>query len=498
MKASKRDTLKVWILSILMGAGLWSFTSCQESKKPSYIIIAADQLSFNSFSCNEDKNDKTSGLTTLCQESIRFTNAFTTSTQSAAALGSLLSGTYPYMNNLHRSFDRIHPNLPLLPEFFKQQGYRTSFWSAKPSVLKKTGLARGFDIFDDASFLSQPRYSMPFKEQLGLFENWASESDTAFFSVIYTSELESLNEGEAQISGLENFDEKLGQFFDLLKSKNMWESNYIIVVGLQGKSEYNRPFESVFSNLHTESTNIALFIKPPRQKGDEGINWKVDSTMTIADFGYSLIKTIKPDFKTIQDNIYPLVDYSRVWIKNSIESTVNPQRKIILEAANTWSQNMELRFALVFKNYLFLESEKNEFYNKLNDGLETIDLIDEQSEIKTEDLKNLSTLRQNIGASKWINYRPPQYQWVLSNREYWAQPNNRAALFEVERKRLLKEKTSQPLSTLLIYFLNNKLEKDSLFEEARRNSYNLSLENIWGLWNQNRQWPQPDVKTENQ
>jgi hypothetical protein len=482
MKASKRDLFKVWILGFFISAGLWSFTSCQENKKPSFIIIAADQLSFNSFACDEDKNNKNSGLNILCQESIRFTNAFTTSTQSAAAMGSLLSGTYPFQNTLHRSFDRIKPDQTLIQELFKKNGYRTSFFSGKPTILKKTGLPRGFDLFDDSSFLSQPMYSLSFKEQLRLFQNWQQESADPFFSVIYTSELESLNEGETQLSGLENFDETLGQFFLMLKQNNLWESNYVIVTGLQGKSEYSRPDESRFSNLHSENTNIALFIKPPRQKGDEGINWKIDTSVSLADFAYSLMKTIVPTYTAAQHAEFPIFDFSGFWSKNEIENLPNKPRKIIVETANTWKNNLEIRFGLIFKNYLFLEAETDQLYNKLTDGLETIDLIKVQPEIKEEDIRHLNELRRDIKAKKWVQYQPPVYDWVLSNQAYWSKPNNRSEVFQKEKLRLATQKTFQPLSTLLIYFQNPKLEKDALYEDARRQSYNLSLENIWGLW----------------
>ncbi len=489
MKASKVSFFKVWNLLLLIVTGLWFLTSCQEIKKPSFVIIAADQLSFNTFSCTEDRAAGISGLNTLCQESIRFTNAFTTSPQTAAAMGSLLSGTYPFNHRLHRSFDRINPDQPLLSEFFKAANYRTSFWSGTPSILKKTGLSRGFDIFDDSSFLNQGMYSINFKEQTNLFKNWVSETSTPYFSVIYTSELESLNEGETQISGIENFDEKLGNFFNELKAMNQWETNYVIVVGLQGESEYNRPSEAAFSNLHSENTNIALFVKPPRQKGDEGINWKIDTAVNLADLGYSLMKTINPKYAVETNLQFPVLEFSRLWMKN--ENLPVEARKLLVETTNTWKRQLEIRFALIYKNYLLIESAENEFFNKLTDGLETIDLIKFQTQLSDSDINSLDKIRTDINATKWTNYQPQDYKWVVSNKEYWSKPNARRALFQGEKIRLLHDQSPQPLSTLLIYFQDPKIEKDSIYEDARRNSYNLAYENIWGLWNNEKIWPIP-------
>lgn len=490
MKASKVSLFKVPAILLFIITGLWSLTSCQEFKKPSFIIIAADQLSFNSFSCNEDRTTGISGLNTLCQESIRFSNAFTTSTQTAAAMGSLLSGSYPFQHRLHRSFDRINPEQPLLQEFFKAANYRTSFWSGNPAILKKTGLSRGFDIFDDSSFLNQSMYSMNFKDQTVLFKNWADESSLPFFSVIYTSELERLNEGETQLSSIENFDDKLGQFFNELKARNLWETSYVVVLGLQGESEYNRPNESAFSNLHSENTNIALFVKPPRQKGDEGINWKIDSAVNLADLGHSLIKTINPKYVGFKDLQFPVWEFSGLWLKN--ENLSVDSRKLVIETTNTWKRQLEIRFALILKNYLFIEASEGEFYNRLTDGLETIDLMKSQSLLTEQDFLDLDQLRKDSNAAKWTDYQPPDYKWVISNKEYWSKPNSRRSVFQNEKIRLAsKNSTSQPLSTLLIYFQDPKIEKDAIYEDARRNSYNLAYENIWGLWNPEKMWPIP-------
>lgn len=495
----------VWIgkirstrILLLLVSGLLSF-SCQENRPPSFIIIAADQLSFESFYCSDERfTSAASGLNTLCSESIRFSHAHTTSIHSAAAMGSLLTGSYPYEHKLHRSFDRLAPDIPVLAELFRKKGYRTAFWSAKPTILRKTGLARGFDLFDDTGFLSLSTFSMSFTQQAGQFENWVAESREPFLAVIYNSDLQLLNEGEAQISNLEKFDESLGRFFQRLKEQNLWEKNYVIVTGLQAKSDYSRLNESYLSNLHSENTNIALFIKPPRQKGDEGVNWKIDSTLTLADFGLSLIKTISPQSEHREDPHFPVRNYSGLWSHHEVDAIPNSPRQVLIESANTWKPQLEVRFAVHYKNSLYLDGPQPEYYNRLTDGLETIVLKRSESEFTENHIQALAEIRRRTGTAKWTRFRPSEYRWVTENQAYWSKPNNRAAVFEKEKQRILKEKTTQPLSTLLIFFQNPKFEKTSLYEDARRHSYNLSLENIWGIWDRNRQWPQPGDKTVNQ
>jgi hypothetical protein len=490
--------LKKLFAAAILALGLLGLCSCQKKNKPSFIIIAVDRLSFNAFSCSDEKNTVQSGLAALCQESIRYSNAYTTSTQSAAAMGSLLSGSYPFNHSLHRSFDRINPDYPLVPEFFKKAGYRTAFWSGGPSILKKTGLARGFDVFDDSSFLTTGTFATPLPEQMKALKAWNDESDEPYLALIYNAELESFSENGSSTQ-IESFDEKLGQVIQKLKSEDMWEKNYVIVTGLQGRSEYNRADENAFTNLHTENINVAFFIKPPRQKGDEGTNLKIDTPSSVADFGYSLIKMADPEYSISPGKNFPVWDYSALWGKNELGGiNTGANRKIVVESADTWSQNLSLKFASIAGHYIFIEGGQNKLFNRLNDGLETIDIARSSPDLANECFNDLSELHKKTGSEIWNGPSTEERQLAEINRRYWESPEQRQMLFEYEKKRLAKEKRPHPLSTLLIYFQNVKKEKDTAYDDARRASYNLALENSWGLWNWNRTWSQPGVTTENQ
>ncbi|MBC7741879.1 MAG: sulfatase-like hydrolase/transferase [Bdellovibrionaceae bacterium] len=502
-------------LLLMCTAGLLSLTACQSEKKPSVLVIAIDRLSFNSFSCSDDKSNVNSGLSVMCREAMRFTHAYTTSTQTAGAVGSLLTGLYPYQHHLHRSFDRIDFKATQIQSLALGEGYRTAFWSGSPALLKKTGLSKDFDLFDDAAFLEKRNYFSDLKTQGRVFLNWSKESKLSYFALIHNSELESLNEGGSEISSFEKMDENLASFFTDLKNQDLWENNYVIVTGLQGQSAYNRVKETPFSNLHSENTNVLLFIKPPRQKGDEGINWKIDASVSLADVGFSLMKTIKSDFLIPIDLQFPIWDFSYLWRQHEPEINANVHRQILIEAANTWRPEVENRFAVLFKNLIYIENSPDEIYNLLTDGLETINLSKEQSDFLANNLSALALIRQQNNLLRWQNYEPKEYDWVLANREYWSKPNNRETILRAEVDQLLAGRRSQPLSALALQWLHlqkrqsdlekiplppvtaheNKsistpVEKETFFADARRQSLNLSLENIWGIWSDDKPWVQ--------
>lgn len=527
MKPSKLSLLKVWILIAVLATGLWSLSSCQKVKRPSMIIIAVDRLSFNSFSCSDDKQNTTSGLNLLCKEAIRFTHAYTTSVQPAAAMASLLTGLYPVQHQLHRSFDRLQSSSLMIQEKASKLGYRTYFFGGSPSILKKTGLSIGFDIFDDLSFLEKKTYFLDFKYQSEKFLSMAQEDSGPFFTVLYNSELESPNEGESEISSFENLDEKFFHFFGALKRKKIWDENYIIVVGLEGDSDATRLSETAFSNLNSENTMVTLFVKPPRSKGDEGISWKVDAPVNMADLGLSLASTLNSIDSTKQVNnsletYFPLIDFSGIWLNRNQSTLLNP-RKLLIEAADPWNTSTSLRFSVLNRNLVYIESEKTRVYNALTDGLQSIDISAQQKPFVQEIDFLLESIRNYYKIKPWKSFKTHWDNWIITNREYWSKPNSRNLLFKKEFERLTKKPSAvtQPLTALLQRYLiknkkRNELQtlkklshqnprilfnekgREAFFENAKLNSLNLALENIWGLWAPNKIWLYSDFTLENQ
>src|SRR3989344_276759 len=523
MKPSKLSLIKVWIFSAALLAGLWSLSSCQKRKAPSFIIIAVDRLAFNAFSCGDDRQNTPSGLNILCKEGIRFTHAYTTSPQPAAAMASLLTGLYPIQHQIHRTFDRLNPEVKTLQEKASSMGYRTYFYGGSPSLLRKTGLSHGFDIFDDTSFIEKKTFALDFKYQSEKLMAAILDDKTSFTSVIYNSELRSLNSGESQISSLEKLDEKFFNFFIELKSRNLWDHNYVIVVGLQGVSDYSRLNETPFSNLNSENTMVSLFLKPPRVKGDEGVSWKVDTPISIADLGHSLWRTItgieNPN-SALDNPHFPIHDISAIWLNQNKMFNL-PVRRLLVESADTWKKQISVRFSILFRNLIFIENTKNSVFNTLTDGLESIDIAAQQKSFMDDNSDLLAKIRTQKNLGRWQTYISEWTDSVQTNRAYWSKPNSRVELFTEELNRLKTKGTPDPLSALLVRHLVQtkktselktiklgsmpprvaiiyEKQKDSFYEFAKLHSFNLAQENLWGIWKPNETWIYSDLILEYQ
>ena len=76
---------------------LLNLVACEwgESKRPSVLVIAVEGLDFDSVPCLQGGGELTGGFFEMCRDSVRFTNAYTPSIMSQAALSSILSARYP-------------------------------------------------------------------------------------------------------------------------------------------------------------------------------------------------------------------------------------------------------------------------------------------------------------------------------------------------------------------------------------------------------------------
>lgn len=426
---------------ILMIFHFLAWTSCQKKHTPSFLIIAVEKLSSDLVTCNDETTNSNSGTSLLCKESIRFTHSYSTSTQSAGSIGSLLTGLYPIDHKLHRSFDRIDPKIKTIQQIAHENSYATSFFSGSPSILKKTGLSDYFDIFDDSVASSQTEYFRDLNFQINQFNQWKKQiNGSAFFSIIFNTELNQIKNIETDQTQFEKWDEKLYSLFESLKKENQWDDTYIILIGLNGQNKFNRPETNNYTNLHSENINVTTLIKAPRKKGDEGIFWKNDTYINLADIGQTIYsyfsvnseeKLNKSDFS--QFPIYTLKSF--IDIQNKQNTTPPFDRPLLIESPSVLSQyKTSGRYALISKNQIFIENNNNflEVYNLINDKneVQNLNLKNETSEDseKTKIESYYAILRKNNNFSENKILLNEFESLAKNNADYWQSFDNQLVI----------------------------------------------------------------------
>lgn len=515
-------------------------TSCQTETKKSVLILAFDQLDNERLNCSEDKNDDNSGIALICKEFMRFTHAYTTSLQPAAAMGSVLTGQYPLIHNVHRSYDSLQAPMTTVQEAAYHKGYRTGFFAGNPHILKKTGLSKYFETFDDSAAAQYSNQIIKdFKITSDSFLDWQKEDSTPFFAVITNSEIEALNEQDTSTTNIEKLDEKLFNFISELKHRGIWDKTYVYVVGLRGGNNYNRLNETPFLNLHSENTLVSLLIKPPRMSGDEGISWKNDTPISLADIGHTLKSFFGADEPSALDG-FPLLNLTPFYSEASADSKTNP-RYLLVEAANAWIKHpLQLNFAVITPTLLIIDrKEETEVFSLATDKFEVVNLYKKNSEQDIPSPRRLFVtsitqpddngmtlakdyLKNTLPAADFFSVKiaetHPLYLYWL-NQQLKAKQIEKMDLTKLDmaysgclnlisKPPVVISQLKSCHDSLFVDYLKYKhapqfdlnIEKTKLTYELNRKKYfekikianwNLAMENIWGLYEQNKTWYHP-------
>ena len=130
-----------------------ALTGCQweTPTRPSVLVIAVESLGFSLVPCQSvEFETNPSGLRTLCEQSVRFTHAFTPSVMSQAALASVLTARYPHEHGVRNNgADYLSGRFETVAEGARRRSYQTAMISGGPPIWSKSGLSAGFDFFDD-------------------------------------------------------------------------------------------------------------------------------------------------------------------------------------------------------------------------------------------------------------------------------------------------------------------------------------------------------------
>ncbi|MEK2644110.1 sulfatase-like hydrolase/transferase [Bdellovibrio sp. BCCA] len=424
------------ILTLLLTTLSLVQISCKTNDRKSVLVIAVDELTMTDVTCSQEESER-SGFQLLCNESVRFTHAFTPSTLAVPALSSLMTGLYPYQHKVrHNSGPGLAAELELVSEVALKQDYRTSFFSGGAPVFRRSGLNQGFELFEDNIIPSFASLFRPFKKNSEAFLQWLKQDvgNDAFFSVIYVPDLlfttteTTTDLGETRNlsfeSQMDELDESFFELFQSLKQSNRWDQTTVILVGLNGHTSNDRYRELSPLNLHGENTQVALFIKPSqKKKRDEAIHWKVDQNVSLVDVGRTLYELLGESIVENGTSSFP--SHSLLDVLKNPNSTSPEDRPILLESGwALWRKAGPLRTAGISSHVLYINDEKPLLYNTLVDRFEVnpLPLLQESILPTTQKLQNLMHKNQfpaftSLDSEWTAKLSIPFARWMRTDQE---------------------------------------------------------------------------------
>lgn len=428
---------------------LFTQTSCQKTEKNPVIILAFDRLSMTDVSCIATTNrGQLTAIDQLCQESVRFTHAYTTSTLTNPAIASILTAQYPFQHkSRHNGSPPLAPEIQTVAETAVRKSYRTSFFSGGAPVLRKSGLGQGFEVFDDRFIPSLDKIYRPMEQTIAAFQQWLDSEgiSDSFFSFLYFPDLNFTqnavdNNMESHQQNLdlknESFNRSLIQFFQYLKKRDIWNKAYIMLVGLNGSASFYHQNEMKPLNLHSENTQVAMLIKPPHKIRDIGIQWNMDENVSLVDLGKTLFEIVGEQPQSKSENFQSISFMKAFQHPNGL---LPDGRFLVVESAwSQWRGVGGIRAALVKDYELYFFDQRPTYFNMLTDRTETNKIYRRMPNYE-------EILRQN-NFSSWQMPENLQSQYPHVISYYWNQPQQNNLLIK-ELKALVEKEKYQTVAT---------------------------------------------------
>jgi arylsulfatase A-like enzyme/Flp pilus assembly protein TadD len=270
---------------LLLIAALATPAAC--ARKPSVfrgapvVIVSIDTLRADRLPAYGYRAVETPALDALARESIVFENAVAHVPLTLPSHVSLFTGLLPFQNGVRDNVGyRLDPSRETLAAFLASRGYATGAAVSAIVLDHASGVARGFEEYDDRIEGSEPGQAIgqvqrPGGETEKRLEKWISSvpSGKAFLAFLHLYEphtpysppepwrtryAQSPYDGEIAAS-----DEIVGRFLAFLKESGVYDRALIVLLSDHGEGLGDHGEEEHGILLYREAVRVPLFVKVP-------------------------------------------------------------------------------------------------------------------------------------------------------------------------------------------------------------------------------------------
>src|SRR5438067_6567173 len=131
-------------------AALLLVIACRKPEPPAQPPISILLVTLDTTRADAVTPDIAPAFNEIAKTSRRFSYAYAAVPQTLPSHTSMMTGLYPGGHGLHENGRYLSPKQPLVAERLRAGGYRTAAFVSSFAVARRFGLARGFDVYDDA------------------------------------------------------------------------------------------------------------------------------------------------------------------------------------------------------------------------------------------------------------------------------------------------------------------------------------------------------------
>ena len=291
-----RRALAILVVSIVVGPIWVHALPPTKPKRPNIIILLIDTLRADHLGMYGFKRDTSPNLDEFAAQSTKFTRAISSSNWTPASVASLFTGLYPTSHgiNPHKAIikarksdtNKLTDKNVTITTALKSVGYQTAAVSSNPWIGPSFGYGPGFDQFREIMRLDADHVVSAAEEMV---DGFAQNPDQPFFLYLhfmdphnpYLAHEESAGMFTDDLSLFFNFkypdhrarpmqlydgeirnaDHYIGQFFDSLKRRGLYDQARIILISDHGEQFTEHGKKGHGRYLYSEEVRVPLVLK---------------------------------------------------------------------------------------------------------------------------------------------------------------------------------------------------------------------------------------------
>ncbi|HEX7419568.1 MAG TPA: sulfatase, partial [Thermoanaerobaculia bacterium] len=265
------------------------------SRTTPVILISIDTLRSDHLPAYGYKGVDTPNIDALRVDSILYRRAYSHVPLTLPSHATILTGMLPNDNGVRDNVGfRLPDSIPTLPALLKKNGYATGAAVSAFVLRRETGIARGFDFFDDeveplgaADAAAIGRVQRNGRETLHVLEKWIDgHAEKPFFAFLhlyephtpyrppepYFAKYPNHYDGEIAYA-----DAIVGEFVAYLKQHHVYDNALIVLLSDHGEglNDHGEDEHGIF--LYREVLQVPLILKLPNNaKGGSSIDTPVE------------------------------------------------------------------------------------------------------------------------------------------------------------------------------------------------------------------------------
>jgi arylsulfatase A-like enzyme/tetratricopeptide (TPR) repeat protein len=276
----RQSLIVLLVLPLLISCGRRSIGA--PSRTTPVILISIDTLRSDHLPAYGYKGVATPSIDALRADSILYERAYSHVPLTLPSHVTILTGMLPADSGIRDNIgNRLSESIPILPELLKKNGYATGAAVSAFVLRRETGVARGFDFFEDSTkptigTLVLGRIQRKGGETLQAVQPWLDKQGAQPFFLFlhlydphtpyeppepYFSKYPDHYDGEIAYS-----DAIVGRLIEDLKRKGVYDKSLIILLSDHGEglNEHGEEEHGMF--LYREALQVPLLVKLPNSR----------------------------------------------------------------------------------------------------------------------------------------------------------------------------------------------------------------------------------------